>query len=203
MPFSTPLALFALLVSATTAYPTPQDGPVFPINKGCGEVNVFYTGFPAFHPYVAAQGYNTTEVNTGLRKGAAILVKAGYNVRILFQGPDEPASTIGERMKGEHWDVTAQGMGLRGFGNGTATLRFEDNNYEFQRAAPQAPTVYNWGPPSFSETVIRRVPLLEDCAKMNKTGTLIAYEEVCDPSICTTTTVILDGDMDKLLEGIE
>ncbi|KAH7128830.1 hypothetical protein B0J11DRAFT_525923 [Dendryphion nanum] len=186
------------LVTITSALLTPPY-PNFPIDVSCGEVNVFYTGFTAYHPYVIAQGLDPHEVDPRLRRGISSLVKAGYNVRVLFQGPEQPVSNIVDRMKGTRWDVSAQGIGLRAYANATATRRFEDNLYEFQRSAPLAPTVFNWGPDSFAESVIRRIPLKEDCT--NKPGKLIAYEEVCDPGVCEKVTVILDGDLNKLLEG--
>lgn len=46
-----------------------------------------------------------------------------------------------------------------------------DNMYQFQRSAPNAPTVFNWGPDSFAEAVIRRIPLNEDCT--DKPGKLL------------------------------
>ncbi|PVI05808.1 hypothetical protein DM02DRAFT_684260 [Periconia macrospinosa] len=195
------------LVGSSLAMPHPQgpsytskSGPTFPTNMSCGEVNVFYTGFTAYHPYVLAQGLEGAEVDPRLRNGTANLIKAGYNVRVLFQGPEQPVSNVADRMKGTKWHVDAQGMGIRAYANATATRRFEDVLYQFQRSAPNAPTVFNWGPDSFAEAVIRRIPLKEDCK--NKPGKLIAYEEICEPDVCEKVTVILDGDMEKLLEGI-
>ncbi|CAI6331581.1 unnamed protein product [Periconia digitata] len=206
MMFTNYSAILAFIGGAV-ALPHPQGlpflpgaGPKFPTNVTCGEVNVFYTGFTAYHPYVLAQGLQGAEVDPRLRNGTASLIKAGYNVRVLFQGPEQPVSNIADRMKGTRWDVDAQGMGLRGYGNATATRVFEDNLYQFQKSAPNAPTVFNWGPDSFGEAIIRRIPLRDDCT--NRPGKLIAYEEICDPSVCEKVTVILDGDMDKLLEGI-
>lgn len=99
-------------------------------------------------------------------------------------------SNIANRMEGTHYHIDAQGMGLRGYANATATRRFEgnsilsgltpitvltvvctDNLYQFQRSAPHAPTVFNWGPDTFAESIIRRIPLKEDCT--NKPGKLI------------------------------
>ena len=98
MIFSNHLAMFGLVGSAL-ALPRPQD-PTFPTDAGCGQVNVFYTyavhsrtsrqqrrsnivnrGFPAYHPYVLAQGADPAEVDRTLKNGAASLVKAGYNLR--------------------------------------------------------------------------------------------------------------------------
>jgi len=38
-------------------------------------------GFTAYHPYVIAQGLDPAEVDPRLRKGAASIVQAGYNLR--------------------------------------------------------------------------------------------------------------------------
>lgn len=32
---------------------------------------------------------------------------------VLFQGPDQPASNIADRMEGRNWDVTGVGWGIR------------------------------------------------------------------------------------------
>jgi hypothetical protein len=93
-------------------------------------------------------------------------------------------------MEGTEWGVDAQGMGLRGYANATATKMFEgkslwsiktiifvlmelcaENLYQFRKSAPLAPTVFNWGPDTFAESITRRVPLKEDCT--NKPGRLI------------------------------
>lgn len=59
-----------------TATPTPD---VEPLGE-CGEVNVFYTGFPAYHPLVEAQGWDPVRVDVGLRNDTQNLINAGYNV---------------------------------------------------------------------------------------------------------------------------
>lgn len=90
-------------------------------------------------------------------------------------------SNLETRLQGKHWDITAIGFGVRGYANGTATRRFEgelaesplefvpfltvlaDILYMYQKLASDAPTVFNWGPASYAETVIRRAPITEDC----------------------------------------
>ncbi|KAH7401175.1 hypothetical protein DE146DRAFT_655142 [Phaeosphaeria sp. MPI-PUGE-AT-0046c] len=176
--------------------------PSFPAEPKCQEVNIFYTGFAAYHPYVANQNQNMKvtleQIDIGLRKGAYDLLKAGYNVQVALQGPEQPLSNFETRFEGKHWDITAIGFGVRGYANDTATRRFEDTLYLYQRLAPDAPAVFNWGPASFAGTVIRRAPIMEDCT--DKPGKLFAYEEICDPNVCEQTTNILDGDAEKLLD---
>jgi hypothetical protein len=90
-------------------------------------------------------------------------------------------SNFETRLEGKHWDITAIGFGVRGYANDTATRRFEgeltesplefvpfltvlaDTLYLYQKLAPNAPAVFNWGPASYAETVIRRAPITEDC----------------------------------------
>ncbi|CAG9982758.1 unnamed protein product [Clonostachys byssicola] len=171
----------------------------YPTDVGSGEVNIFYTGFPAYHQMVIDQGYNVTAVNISLRNEAANLVKAGFNVYVLFQGPDQPVSNIADRMAGTHWGVDAVGWGQRGAGNSDVTYRFEDNLHQYRESAPLTPTVFNWGPDTLAESVTRRVPLNEDCT--DKPGRLLAYEEICDPKLCEKTTVVTNGSLEDLLKG--
>jgi hypothetical protein len=100
MAFIKHLVAFALLGSAMALPHRQGPWPVFPTNRSCGEVNVFYTyaihsgtlkqerrsnranrGFTAYHPYVIAQGLDPAEVDGRLRNGTAAIVKAGYNLR--------------------------------------------------------------------------------------------------------------------------
>ena len=74
------------LVSLIAAIPTPTGSPAatapaaVPTIGECGQVNVFYTGFPPEHPLVAAQGWDPVRVDIGLRNDTVNLVNAGYNV---------------------------------------------------------------------------------------------------------------------------
>jgi hypothetical protein len=97
-------------------------------------------------------------------------------------------SNFETRLQGKHWDITAIGFGVRGYANDTATRRLEgeladspltfvpfltvctDTLYLYQTLAPDAPTVFNWGPASYAGTVMRRAPITEDCTE--KPGTL-------------------------------
>ncbi|KIV91678.1 hypothetical protein PV10_06192 [Exophiala mesophila] len=57
-------------------------GPRPPVrNPGCGDVDVFFTGLPPFHPLVIEQGFDPNMVNNALRRDAAEIVEAGYNLR--------------------------------------------------------------------------------------------------------------------------
>uniref|UniRef100_A0A8H7K7U3 Uncharacterized protein n=1 Tax=Bionectria ochroleuca TaxID=29856 RepID=A0A8H7K7U3_BIOOC len=197
------IAFFGLMGGAL-AIPKPSTSQShtkinYPTNVGCGEVNVFYTGFPAHHQMVIDQGYNVTAVDISLRNEAANLVKAGFNVYVLFQGPDQPVSNIADRMAGTQWGIDAVGWGQRGAGNAEVTYRFEDNLHQYRESAPLTPTVFNWGPDTLSESITRRVSLKEDCT--DNPGKLLAYEEICDPTLCEKITVILNGSLEDLLKG--
>ncbi|CAH0044768.1 unnamed protein product [Clonostachys solani] len=182
------IAFFGLMGGAL-AIPKPATSQShlkinYPADVGCGEVNVFYTGFPAHHQMVIDQGYNVTAVDISLRNEAANLIKAGFNVYVLFQGPDQPVSNIADRMAGTQWGIDAVGW---------------DNLHQYRESAPLTPTVFNWGPDTLSESITRRVPLNEDCT--NKPGKLLAYEEICDPTLCEKITVITNGSLEDLLKG--
>ncbi|KAK1461259.1 hypothetical protein CMEL01_14895 [Colletotrichum melonis] len=193
---------FGLLGSTTASSgPLRLSQITYPSNVGCGEVNVFYTGLPAYHPYVNAQHYDPVDVDKELRNDTAALVRAGFNVHVLFQGPDQPITNIADRMNGTHWGVTGVGFGQRGAPILDVVTRFEDNLHQFRENAPLTPTVFNWGPTTLAASVIRHIPLKEDCS--NKPGKLIAYEEVCPPELCKKVTVVTSGSLEELLKGIE
>ncbi|ETS74659.1 hypothetical protein PFICI_13143 [Pestalotiopsis fici W106-1] len=191
----------------------------FPANKTCGEVNVFYTGLTAYHPLVISRGFDPVQTDIALRNDTANLVKAGFNVYVLFQGPDQPVSNLGDRMKGRVWDVTGVGWGIRNSTMLELVDRFEGMNdltienfgqhvnresanlIEFREEAPLTPTVFNWSPTSLAQSVVRHVPLIEDCT--DKPGTLYAYEENCPPELCEKVTVVTSGSLEELLEGIQ
>ncbi|KAF3008046.1 hypothetical protein E8E14_005487 [Neopestalotiopsis sp. 37M] len=166
----------------------------FPTNRSCGEVNVFYTGLTAYHPLVLSRGFDPVATDIALRNDTANLVKAGFNVY------DQPASNLGDRMKGRVWDVTGVGWGIRNSTMIELVDLFENNLLEYREEAPLTPTVFNWSPTSLAQSVIRHVPLIEDCT--DKPGTLYGYEENCPPDLCEKVTVVTSGSLEELLEGI-
>ena len=64
-----------------------------------------------------------------------------------------------------------------------------DNLYQYRKSAPLTPTVFNWGPDSFAEAVIRRVPLKDDCT--NKPGKLIVSVQPVNTSYEKLTTLAI------------
>ncbi|KAH8121180.1 hypothetical protein ACSS6W_009926 [Trichoderma asperelloides] len=164
---------------STTVMPTTITAPTI---RQCGEVNVFYTGFPGYHPLVLAQGWDPVRVEIGIRNETANLVKAGYNVHAVWAGVEVPISEIEDRMdqSGVNWDVTAVGFGIRGATLEPIVERFEDLIELYARKTPHARIVFNHSPESFIWSVAHRIALAEDCGAAGKPGRLIGYEEICD-----------------------
>lgn len=108
---------------------------------------------------------------------------------VLWQGPEQPIENQADRLEAQHWDVTAVGWGIRGAPDPVITTLFEGTSphslprkrganayaridilHQFRKSAPKTPTVFNWSPTSLAFSVIRRIPLNEDCT--DKPGTL-------------------------------
>ncbi|CAH0020702.1 unnamed protein product [Clonostachys rhizophaga] len=144
-----------LCVVATAAAKLPE-------NSGCGDINVLYTGFLAYHPYVIEQGWDSVAVDAGLRKDAQKLIDAVYNtkrsviVRFVLMGPDEDTSQLEARFQDVEFHIT--------------TSCFERQS--------DTPIVYNYDPSTLLWSVARRFPIKEDC--INKPGKDPGYEEICD-----------------------
>ncbi|KAK5936858.1 hypothetical protein PMZ80_010977 [Knufia obscura] len=113
-----PFDITLALTSIATAASIPSTSP------GCGEVDVIFTGLPPYHPLVTSQGFNATEVDIGLRADAANIVKAGYNLRVVLMGPEQPLDVLADQMTGVDWDVIGVGYGVRGSRLENVTIRF-------------------------------------------------------------------------------
>ncbi|KAK2601138.1 hypothetical protein N8I77_010608 [Diaporthe amygdali] len=103
-------------------------------------------------------------------------------------------------MEGRNWDVTGVGWGIRNSTMLELVNLFEENVNQYREAAALTPLVFNWSPTSLAESVIRHVPLREDCT--GRPGALYAYEENCPPELCEKVTVVTSGSLDELLQGI-
>ncbi|PCG89420.1 Hypothetical protein PENO1_104760 [Penicillium occitanis (nom. inval.)] len=187
------MASFTNLVSLMAAIPTMTSFRAPSVTnvasaalRECGEVNVFYTGFPPCHELVAAQGWDPVRVAAGLRNETVNLANAGYNVHAVFAGIEVPINLLEKRMheNGVKFDVTAIGYGMRGANLQPIVERFEDLVEMYERNAPEARKVFNYNPESLLWSVEHRVPLKEDCAAVGKPGKLIGYEEVGKDSSC-------------------
>lgn len=47
------------------------------------------SGLPAYHPDVIAQGFDPAVIDAAVNQTLVNLVKAGYNTKELFYGPEE------------------------------------------------------------------------------------------------------------------
>ncbi|KAF5012643.1 hypothetical protein FDECE_1274 [Fusarium decemcellulare] len=166
------IVLLGLSVFKATAWSTP--------GQGCGKVNVFYTGLPAYHPVSRASGIDPAELDAGLRNGTEAMIKAGYNVRMVLAGPEQDISRLKSRMDGIDWQVTGIGYGVRASKTHEMIIRFEDLIKLFN-TIPNAPIVFNYGAEDLVWSVQHRLPILGNCTEHS--GELLGYEEFCD-EIC-------------------
>ncbi|KAH7310618.1 hypothetical protein B0I35DRAFT_481924 [Stachybotrys elegans] len=148
------------------------------VRPGCGEVNIFFTGLPAHHPIVAAIGLNTTMVDVMLRRDAARVIAAGYNLKVVHMGPEIDMSVMEEAMQGQTWHGTGVGYGMRGSQRPDVTIRFEEVLELFRSEASDAPTMFNYNGDTFTWALQRRMPLASDCA--DSPGIDYGYDVHCD-----------------------
>ncbi|VUC23405.1 unnamed protein product [Clonostachys rosea] len=199
MAFLNVLLVLSTLAAAVPANCHPRK-VAWPQKKGCGEINIIFTGFPAFHgPYTGPPEYSPEGIDLALRNNTIDLVQSGYNMHVILQGLEEPATNIADRMKNKTWDLTGVGFGQRGSNRPEVTNRLEDVLLLYRENAPLAPHIFNWSPDSFAAAVKARAPLSEDCT--NSPGQLITYEEVCTPENCEKVTVVTNGSLEDLLKG--
>ncbi|KAI0592887.1 hypothetical protein F4775DRAFT_580291 [Biscogniauxia sp. FL1348] len=148
-----------------------------PLTRGCGEVNVIYTGLPGTHRLVDAQGWDKVYVDRQIKKAHKEMIDAGYNVKSVHLGPEQDIRILAMEMNDTQWDITGIGFGLRGSIIGEIIARFEDIIMLYRNKAPDAPTVFNYNPESFLWSIQRRAPLSSDCAA--SPGKNLGYEEIC------------------------
>ncbi|KAI1638594.1 hypothetical protein F4809DRAFT_649215 [Biscogniauxia mediterranea] len=148
-----------------------------PLPRGCGEVNVIYTGLPGTHRLVGAQGWDRVYVDREIKKAHKGMINAGYNVKSVLLGPEQDIRILAKEMDDTPWDITGIGFGLRGSIIGEIISRFEDIIMLYRNKAPDAPTVFNYNPESFVWSIQRRAPLSSDCA--GSPGKDLGYEEIC------------------------
>ncbi|KAM0809510.1 putative 1,3-beta-glucanosyltransferase [Seiridium cardinale] len=130
----------------------------------CGEINVFYTGLPSYHPLVVKQGWDPVEVDLGIIGDTRAMIEAGYNVKLVVAGPEQDIGMIRNALNGTRWDVTGVGYGVRPATIPEIVTRFEDLLQLFKEETPEARTVFNIGPTSLLWSVQRRFPLKSTCA---------------------------------------
>lgn len=108
--------------------------------------NPVSSGLPPFHPLVVEQGFDPNVVNSALRRDAADIRAAGYNLRgshpycklkftptltyvllnlVVLAGPEKDRAIYAERLRGRRWQGTGVGYGVRGSRLPDLTVRLE------------------------------------------------------------------------------
>nr|KAK5442249.1 hypothetical protein LTR18_006102 [Exophiala xenobiotica] len=118
------MVILKSLLSLGLAASLTMAAPSWPPKPGCGDLDIIFTGLPPYHPLVTAQGFDSAAVDAALRGDAADIVKAGYNLRVVLMGPEQPLSVLSGQMDGINWDGTGVGYGVRGSRLVNLTLRF-------------------------------------------------------------------------------
>lgn len=106
-------------------------------------LNFASRGLPPFHPLVLEQGFDPNMVDNALRRDAAEIVEAGYNLRgesrtwrnaisadayliiVVLAGPEQDVGIYADRLKGRKWQGTGVGYGVRGTRLPDLTIRLE------------------------------------------------------------------------------
>ncbi|KAK4220693.1 hypothetical protein QBC38DRAFT_505523 [Podospora fimiseda] len=155
--------------------------PAHPL--ACGQINIVFTGIPPRHPLVTKEGFNPDMIDKALRADLDIITKAGYNVRIVLFGPEEPITTLAENMKDLNWDGAGVGYGVRAANADEMTIRFEDIISLYRQHVPTGPFMFNSSPSSgFLPAIQRHFPLKTNCAQ--SPGRNLGYVVVCSDDVC-------------------
>ncbi|KAF2639407.1 hypothetical protein P280DRAFT_470781 [Massarina eburnea CBS 473.64] len=150
--------------------------------SACGKISVVFTGLPPFHPLVAAQGFNSSQVNAGLRNDAADILAAGYNLKVVLMGPEIPIEILKAESSDRSYDGAGIGFGVRGSNSLNMTIRMEQILQTFRETNPNAPVVLDQSPVTGIDAVKRRFPLQSNCA--NSPGQNLGFDVICN--ICGT-----------------
>ncbi|CCF35887.1 hypothetical protein CH063_07578 [Colletotrichum higginsianum] len=88
-------------------------------NPDCGKYSFVFTGLPWNHPAVKASGFTPQQVEAGIRSDMKAIVQAGYNIKAVLVGPENPIGDIASELKGVEW--TGTGVGHNSVVPGTGT----------------------------------------------------------------------------------
>ncbi|KAK2024136.1 hypothetical protein LX32DRAFT_706177 [Colletotrichum zoysiae] len=127
--------------------------------KSCDDFNFVFTGLPWNHPAINASGFTPQQVEAGIRSDVKAIVDAGYNIKAVLVGPENPLDDIASELKGVNWAGTGVGFGVRGNPSPVITRRFIDIIQLFRDQVPQAPILFNYSPNSSVWAIQQYFPL--------------------------------------------
>ncbi|KAK4169845.1 hypothetical protein QBC43DRAFT_250609 [Cladorrhinum sp. PSN259] len=150
----------------------------------CGSTTFVFTGLPPNHPLVTKEGFDPAVIDKALHADQDAMTAAGYNVRIVLFGPEEPVSTLDYHMRDiQNWDGTGVGYGVRVAHDDQMTIRFEDIISLYRQRAAHSPIIFNSSPTSgFLPAIQRRFPIVASCA--NTPGKNLGYRVICSKDVC-------------------
>ncbi|KAL5946889.1 hypothetical protein ACKVV1_005644 [Pyricularia oryzae] len=119
------------------------------------------------------------------------IVQAGYNIKAILVGPEDPISDIAEEMDNvpgvKEWTGTGVGYGLRGPNSTVLTVRFTDVIQLFRDKEPNAPILFNHSPTTSLWAIQQKFPLPAgtNCSAEGKPGKnygIAVHCSACPPS---------------------
>ncbi|WQF78562.1 hypothetical protein CDEST_03576 [Colletotrichum destructivum] len=136
-------------------------------NPDCGKYSFVFTGLPWDHPAVKASGFTPQQVEAGIRSDMKAIVQAGYNIKAVLVGPENPIEDIASELRGVEWTGTGVGYGVRGNPSPVITRRFMDIIQLYREQVPRAPILFNYSPNSSVWAIQQYFPLPAslDCSK--------------------------------------
>ncbi|KAI9903731.1 hypothetical protein N3K66_000260 [Trichothecium roseum] len=144
---------------------------------GCGEVDLFFTGLPAYHPFVIGLGLDPAMVDQMLRADAQAVINAGYNLKVALAGPEVGVEVLEAEMQGQSWGGAGIGFGVRSAQDPDMTLLFIDTIDAMRRLPVEGPIVFNYNAKTFLWALQQRIPLSENCTTP---GTDYGFKVFCD-----------------------
>ncbi|RVX69770.1 hypothetical protein B0A52_06415 [Exophiala mesophila] len=178
-------------------------GPRPPVrNPGCGDVDIFFTGLPPFHPLVIEQGFDPSMVDNALR--------------LVLAGPEQDVGIYADRLRGKKWQGTGVGYGVRGARLPDLTVRLEgpyhpetyfnienhllicpptDIIQTYRDKAPQAKIVFNTAPDNALQAIQRRFPLSSNCTGHPGTDLLCIIGDWSQPVLGLYSNAIIRTEL--------
>ncbi|TLS28308.1 hypothetical protein PpBr36_02148 [Pyricularia pennisetigena] len=197
-----PLILLGLVANATAAGHGEQHANAvharqdYGKGKGtgsskCGKLNFIFTGVPWDHPAIKASGRDPAMVEAAIKYDIQTIVQAGYNIKAVLVGPENPLSDIADELANvpgvKDWTATGVGYGLRGSNATALTVRFTDVIQLFRDKQPAAPILFNYSPVTSLWAIQQKFPLPAgtNCSAEGKPGKnygIAIHCSACPPS---------------------